>query len=204
MPYRSNIERNAAIYKLWEQGKSIEDISLLTSIPRSTVGYYVHKFNAAARAGGAIPLPPSTKKQPTEIQFGLLKKQEAMDYILTLLKTCNAQTIYYNLAATKLLVEITDRPELTNEERKLLSSVMTLLWTRAPPQVTDQKREGPSVNDIVEQQQRQLKQLQTTAAPEEVTDQKREGPNEPDLVEQFKQQQQLKRQQRENIWKRKD
>jgi hypothetical protein len=56
----------------------------------------------------------------------------------------------------------------------------------------------------VEQQQRQLKQLQTTAAPEEVTDQKREGPNEPDLVEQFKQQQQLKRQQRENIWKRKD
>jgi hypothetical protein len=171
MPYRSNIERNAAIYKLWEEGKSIEEISLLTGIPRSTVGYYVHKFNAAARTGGAIPLPPSTEKQPTEILFGLLKKSVAMEYLLTLLKTSDAQTIYYNLAATKLLGEQLGRLELTNEEREVLSSVMTGLWTRAPPQVTDQKREGP---------------------------------NEPDLVEQFKQQQQLKRQQRENIWRRKD
>jgi hypothetical protein len=185
MPYRSNIERNAAIYKLWEEGKSIEEISLLTGIPRSTVGYYVHKFNVAARTGGAIPLPPPTKKQPTEILFGFLEKATAMDYLLTLLKTCDAQTIYYNLAATKLLGEQLGRFELTNEERKVLSSVMTGLWTRAPPQVTDQKRKGPSVTDIAEQ----LKQLQTRAAPEEVTDQKR---TLDDIIEELKQQRQLK------------
>jgi hypothetical protein len=160
MPYRSNIERNAAIYKLWEEGKSVEEISLLTGIPRSTVGYYVHKFNAAARTGGAIPLPPPTKKQPAEILFGFLQKYEVMDYLHTQLRICDAPTLYYRLAAMKLLVEITARLELTNEERKLLSSAVTELQIRAAPQVTGQKREGLSVNDIVEQRRQQLKRQQ--------------------------------------------
>jgi hypothetical protein len=39
MPYQSNIERNVIIYQHWQEGKTIEEISTLTGIPHSTVGY---------------------------------------------------------------------------------------------------------------------------------------------------------------------
>jgi len=40
-----NFERENAIYELWKAGCTIDEISSKTGIPRSTVGYYVAKFN---------------------------------------------------------------------------------------------------------------------------------------------------------------
>lgn len=74
-----------------------------------------------------------------------------MDYLLAQLKTCDAPTLYYKLAAMKLLVEITGRLELTDEERKLLSSAMPGLQTRAAPQVTDKGKKKLHLNEIMDQ-----------------------------------------------------
>ncbi len=41
---KSNEERNTSIYNLWCKGYTIDEISLKTEIPRSSVGYYVKKF----------------------------------------------------------------------------------------------------------------------------------------------------------------
>jgi transposase len=144
MPYQSNLERNAVIYQHWQEGKTIEEISTLTGVPRSTVGYYVRKFNAAARAGMPLPLPPPSKKQPAEIVFSFLTKAKVMEFVLNLLKTGDAQTIYYNLASMKLLTELIGRLTLTKEERELLSSAMT---AAKPAQPTVQKQ-GPKLAEL--------------------------------------------------------
>lgn len=57
----------------------------------------------------------------SEIMFGFLTKAKAMEFVLNLLKTGDAQTIYYNLASMKLLAELIGRLTLTEEERELLS-----------------------------------------------------------------------------------
>ncbi len=41
-----NVERNKRIQNLWILGQTIDQISLSTGIPRSTVGYYVKKFKS--------------------------------------------------------------------------------------------------------------------------------------------------------------
>ena len=45
MGFRRNPERERLIYRYWVQGHTIDEISMLTGIPRSSVGYYVRKFN---------------------------------------------------------------------------------------------------------------------------------------------------------------
>lgn len=54
---KENAERNAIIHSLWENGETINDIAFETGIPRSTVGYYVRKFNKKAKRGDPIILP---------------------------------------------------------------------------------------------------------------------------------------------------
>jgi hypothetical protein len=53
---RENVDRNKRIYLLWEEGHTVEEISIETGIPRSTVGYYVRKFNNLAKKGEPIPI----------------------------------------------------------------------------------------------------------------------------------------------------
>jgi hypothetical protein len=84
-----------------------------------------------------LPLPPPSKKQPAEIVFSFLTKAKVMEFVLNLLKTSDAQTIYYNLASMKLLTELIGRLGLTKEERELLSSAMT---AAKPAQPTVQRR----------------------------------------------------------------
>jgi len=144
MPYQSNLERNAVIYQYWQEGKTIEEISTLTGIPHSTVGYYARKFNAAARAGMPLPLPPPSKKQPAEIEFSFLQKHKVMEFLLNLIKTNDAQTIYYNLASMKLLTELFGRLALTKEERELLSSALSVAQ-QAQPTV---QRQGPKLTEL--------------------------------------------------------
>ncbi len=53
---RENLYRNRLIFKMWTVGRAIDQISLLTGIPRSSVGYYVRKFNKRAQKGTPIPI----------------------------------------------------------------------------------------------------------------------------------------------------
>ena len=52
--FPENTDRNRVIYELWTKGCTIDEISSDTDIPRSTVGYYVRKFNTCARKGTPI------------------------------------------------------------------------------------------------------------------------------------------------------
>jgi len=55
--YFTNSERNRVIYELWEKNLTIGEISSNTNIPRSTVGYYVRKFNRLAAKGKPVVFP---------------------------------------------------------------------------------------------------------------------------------------------------
>ena len=45
MGFKRNVERERLIYRYWRLGYTVDRISRLTGIPRSSVGYYVRKFN---------------------------------------------------------------------------------------------------------------------------------------------------------------
>ena len=59
--YTPNLERNKHIYELWERGLTVDRISSLTGVPRSTVGYYVRKFNRLAVEGKPTVFPGAHK-----------------------------------------------------------------------------------------------------------------------------------------------
>ena len=51
---QENTDRNILVYELWTKGRTIDEIASETAIPRSTVGYYVRKFNKRAKSGEPI------------------------------------------------------------------------------------------------------------------------------------------------------
>lgn len=51
-----NDGRRKAIYELWDMEYTIDEVSLRLNIPRSSVGYYVRKFNKSF-GRGRIPSP---------------------------------------------------------------------------------------------------------------------------------------------------
>jgi hypothetical protein len=64
--FPENFDRNILIYDLWKKGYTINEMSFETGIPRSTVGYYVRKFNKHARRGDPIVFPHKKEKQNEE------------------------------------------------------------------------------------------------------------------------------------------
>lgn len=66
-----NIDRNFLIYELWEKGCTIDEISFDTGIPRSTVGYYIRKFNKRAKSGEPIAFLHEREK-PDEKDIALI------------------------------------------------------------------------------------------------------------------------------------
>ncbi|HKM50425.1 MAG TPA: hypothetical protein VJZ75_04530 [Candidatus Bathyarchaeia archaeon] len=68
-----NYERNRQVYLLWEQGYSVEEIASVTAIPRSTVGYYVRKFNLYAKDGRPIVLPQSRARHQENVNSAMGK-----------------------------------------------------------------------------------------------------------------------------------
>lgn len=70
---RANPERGKRIYEMWRLSETIDEISLATAIPRSTVGYYVRKFNRD-EGKHRLRLGEGLEDKPRSIQ-GLLKIQ---------------------------------------------------------------------------------------------------------------------------------
>ena len=113
--YTSNPERNRVIYELWEKNLTVDQISSRTGVPRSTVGYYVRKFNKLAVEEKPIVFPRERKIvsarrdspfsnfiQP--VMEMAVKKARAN--ILLMLSDGKYQQLYYLLMDLKLIKEL--------------------------------------------------------------------------------------------------
>ena len=83
---RENVDRNFLIYELWKKGLTIDQVSFDTGIPRSTVGYYVRKFNKRAGRGEPIAfLPEREKPDEKDLAFTTIGKNYMFQRLLKLL-----------------------------------------------------------------------------------------------------------------------
>jgi len=130
MGFRRNPERERLIYQYWVQGYTIDEISMLTGIPRSSVGYYVKKFNkkhgrrSRVRVSFLPALGDSTdvKKDEYSLAVSGIMKSAAListfETVVDLVRQGRLQDAYYCLAIIKLFNEIERIYSLTPEERK--------------------------------------------------------------------------------------
>ena len=63
-----NIKRENEIYQLWNQGYIVDEISSQMGIPRSTVGYYVRKFNKGQKPLSQLTLINQESKEDTKLE----------------------------------------------------------------------------------------------------------------------------------------
>lgn len=113
--YTPNLERNKLVYELWEKGLPVNRISSLTGIPRSTVGYYVRKFNKLAAEGKPVVFPAGYKT-PREASTKKSPMQEMLEAIIGMkafqkMRDGGAEDLYYILMDFKLLEEFGWLPE---------------------------------------------------------------------------------------------
>jgi transposase len=106
--YFTNSERNKVIYELWEKNLTIGEISSSTGIPRSTVGYYVRKFNRLSAKGKPVVFPglsqrPGELGSYTECSSAMSVLQRK---ILVLMKNGHWDEVYHRLKVLKLLKEV--------------------------------------------------------------------------------------------------
>lgn len=111
----SNAKRNEVIFKLWERDLTVDQISSRTGIPRSTVGYYVRKFNKLALKGKPIVFSkeretaPARKTSPFSNFLQIVKEivvRQARANILKMLREGNYEKLYYLLMDLKLIKEL--------------------------------------------------------------------------------------------------
>jgi len=130
MGFRRNLERERLIYRYWVQGRTIDEISRLTGIPRSSVGYYVRKFNRkyGRRSRVEVSFLPvlgdSTNMKKNEYSLavsGIMKSAALIttfEVVVDLVRRGRLQDAYYCLGIIRLFNEIERIYSLTPEERK--------------------------------------------------------------------------------------
>ena len=130
--YLTNFDRNRVIYELWERNLTVEQIASSTSIPRSTVGYYVRKFNRLAAQSKPVVFPGLDHGASAgALQDSLLQESSTMSIIqlhtLDLIRQRNWKELYYRLNVFKLMKEL---GFFKGEDRK---TILLLLMTPPPP-----------------------------------------------------------------------
>jgi len=116
---RENIDRNFLVYELWKKGRAIDEIAFETAIPRSTVGYYVRKFNKCAKSGEPIVFQ-QVREQPDEKEIAV-QAYAKTSISLGLLKMANngeIDKLYKSLMILKLWKELQRDIFPTKEERE--------------------------------------------------------------------------------------
>ena len=115
-----NPERETVIYELWKTGHTVDEIADQTGIPRSTVGYYVRKFNKDPRKrdlkldinlNQSLIKPKSDENHtsPLSIMSGYYKIcsiRIIMDTIKKLQETESYDQIYYLLQSLQLFPKV--------------------------------------------------------------------------------------------------
>lgn len=113
--YSTNLERNKAIYELWEKNLTVDQISSRTGIPRSTVGYYARKFNRLGAEGKPAVFPASLKAatlSTTSLAQEIISagQQMAIDTFkvkcMKMLRDGLYDQLYYMLMDWKMLKEL--------------------------------------------------------------------------------------------------
>ena len=114
-----NATRSFLVYDGWEKGRSIDVISLETGIPRSTVGYYIRKFNKAARRGEPITIQKVEQKRDEKEAAisGFVKGYLYLD-LLELIKKGELDRVYKILSILKLLKELEKYISPSEEEKE--------------------------------------------------------------------------------------
>ena len=105
--YTPNMNRNKVIYELYERNLTVDEISSVTGIPRSTVGYYVRKFNKLAVKGEPVVFASSHKdvKDPSKRFLDETAVRQLMLKAIEMFTKGQAQQLYYFLMDLKLLKE---------------------------------------------------------------------------------------------------
>ena len=132
MRFRRNVERERLIYRYWVQGHTIDEISRLTGIPRSSVGYYVKKFNRKYGMRGQLreklsptlmDLDESPKMNKAKLVdsavFKMISLKSFFDIISPLIREGRYRDLYYLLRCMRLMGEMLQPLMLTPEERKV-------------------------------------------------------------------------------------
>ena len=132
MGFRRNPERERLIYRYWRLGYTVDRISRLTGIPRSSVGYYVRKFNK--KYGGSVRLrrklspilmgvdenaEMSEDKLIESAVFKRVSLKSFFDIISPLVKQGRYRDLYYLLKCMKLMEGLLQPLMFTPEERKV-------------------------------------------------------------------------------------
>jgi predicted transcriptional regulator len=116
--FRTNPLRSAVIYSLWEKGYTVDQIALETGVPRSTVGYYVRKFNKYAKDGRPVVIPQGSRDDESSALTSAMMKLIGLTNLIQMLNAGEYQKVYYVLSIMKLLKEL--RLFLTPEENRAL------------------------------------------------------------------------------------
>jgi hypothetical protein len=126
------------------QGLTVDEIASRLIIPRSTVGYYVRKFNRYAKGGTPIPLPNKYDRHETEtLALQAFYKAINLDDIIQGMKQGEAQEIYYKLSVIRLMMQLNLLP--TAEEVKALQEALKprplneINFPQAPKQVSPEE-----------------------------------------------------------------
>jgi len=116
---QENSDRNFLVYELWKEGRTIEEISFETGIPRSTVGYYVRKFNKCAKSGKPIVCQRVTVKPDAKAMAiqGFIKSYTLAN-LSEMLKNGEIDKVYKMLMICKLWKELEKDIIPTKEEEQ--------------------------------------------------------------------------------------
>lgn len=117
---RKNGDRNILVYGLWIEGRTIDQISLQTGIPRSSVGYYVRKFNKLAQKGAPIAIQWRREKADEKAMANLaVAKNLSYKRLMDMLSEENGlDKVYKFLMIMKLTLELQRYIFPTHEEQE--------------------------------------------------------------------------------------
>ena len=122
---KENPERNARIYELWELGLTIDKIAFETGCPRSTVGYYIRKFNKKAIRGEPIILPHIIERPDSEtLAQNAFYKSKVFVTLTEMIRTRNFDSVYKYLMIFKLVKELQRDLFPTKEESAAFIKVL--------------------------------------------------------------------------------
>ena len=169
MGFRRNPERERLVYRYWVQGYTIDEISMLTGIPRSSVGYYVRRFNKKYGRRSRVKVSflsalgdsMDVKKDEYSLAVSGIIKSAALisifEAVVDLVRQGRLQDAYYCLATIKLFNEIERIYSLTPEERKAakkaIDEFLQIIQANAETgdQVESKDRAAPEVYPAVKE-----------------------------------------------------